>query len=578
MNGNPTVLIQTERHRWLSFSEPIRTFTTPRLADVMPILEELSELTSKGLYAAGFISYEAAPAMDPALLVHPPSDDFPLLWFGLYREPLVLKEPPSAAAEQPGMFAPAITRAAYLAAIATIRDLIHRGDTYQVNYTFPLVAPFHGDPYFLFHSLIQAQPSECAAYVEIPGHALCSASPELFFAREPDGRIFSRPMKGTAPRGLTSEQDLRNIQQLRDSEKARSENIMIVDMIRNDLGRIAESGSVRVTRTFDIERYPTLLQMTSTVEGTTHAAVSDILKALFPCASITGAPKVRTMQIIRDLESGPRGIYTGSIGYFGPGPVARFNVAIRTVHVDQQRHEAQYGTGSGIVWDSEAGDEYDECLTKANVLSTSAPPEFSLLETMLWEPGSGIFLLERHMKRLGDSADYYVIPADLPAIRHQLEQATKSLSFKPHKIRLLVDQHGGTHIECTALPESATASPVLLRRASHAVDSHNVFLYHKTTHRADYDDARKDLAPNEDAILFNEHGHITESTIANIVIERNGRKLTPPIAAGLLPGTFRAELLEQGQIAEATLTWDDLLHADNLWLINSVRRWIPATL
>jgi para-aminobenzoate synthetase/4-amino-4-deoxychorismate lyase len=576
MDGNPTVLIQVEAQRWLAFSRPIKIFSTTQIADVRPMLNELSGLTAHGFHAAGFIRYEAAPAMDAALMVHPPNDDLPLLWFGVFQNPTELTEPPPATAPAPSLdFKPAITTLDYFQASSGVKALIRQGDTYQVNFTFPLVAPFQGDAYALFRRLIAAQPSDCAAYVHIPGHTLCSASPELFFALDSTGRIVSRPMKGTAARGLTSEQDLENIASLSRSEKARAENIMIVDMIRNDLGRIAEAGSVRVTRMFDVERYPTVLQMTSSVEATTHSSVADILHALFPCASITGAPKVRTMQIIRTLEKAPRGIYTGSIGYFGPGPTARFNVAIRTVHVNHQRAEAVYGIGSGIVWDSIPEDEYDECLSKAQVLSEQPLPDWALLETMLYSPDSGIFLLDRHMARLKASADFFSIPVNIPRILGQIHNATQRIPAMPHKIRLLVDRGGTPTIELSLPPP---ARCMRLRRAAKPVHSGNVFLYHKTTHRTVYDEHRKDLAVDEDVLLFNEQGHITESTIANIVIERDGRKLTPPGSCGLLAGTFRAELLSQGVISEMPLLWADILQADKIWLINSVRQWIPATL
>ena len=286
-------------------------------------------------------------------------------------------------------------------------------------------ASIERDPFYLFLQLTDAQQSSYGAYLNTGRYAICSASPELFFELDGD-RLRSRPMKGTASRGQTLAADRIQAERLHHSVKNRAENVMIVDMVRNDMARVAEIGSVRVLRLFEIERYPTVLQMTSTVECRTRASLPEIFTALFPCASVTGAPKIRTMQIIRDLEPGPRGVYTGAIGFVAPGRRARFNVAIRTVVVDTVAGEAEYGTGSGIVWESDSAEEYQECRLKARIL-TVMPRAFDLLESLLWTPESGCFLLERHLDRLRDSAEYFDFPFDERKIRTQLGEFAEAL-------------------------------------------------------------------------------------------------------------------------------------------------------
>jgi para-aminobenzoate synthetase / 4-amino-4-deoxychorismate lyase len=340
--------------------------------------------------------------------------------------------------------------------VERIKDYLVRGHTYQVNHTFPLRASFTGDPWAFFLDLAAAQQGQYAAFIDTGPLAICSASPELFFRLDGD-RLTARPMKGTAPRGRTLAEDESRIAELRRSEKNRAENLMIVDMIRNDLGRVAEIGSVAVPRLFEVERYPTLLQMTSTVTARTQASVAEILAHIFPCASITGAPKVRTMEIIRELEPQPRGIYTGAIGFIAPGRRAQFNVAIRTVLIDRERQQASYGVGSGLVWDSDAATEYAECVLKARVL-TERRPSFQLLEALLWEPDSGYFLLAAHLERLANTAVYFQVPLDRPAIEAYLTEQARTLT-EPGKIRLRVALDGRFTVEVEALAPEVPARP-----------------------------------------------------------------------------------------------------------------------
>ncbi|MCP5100792.1 MAG: aminodeoxychorismate synthase component I, partial [Chloroflexi bacterium] len=476
-----------------------------------------------------------------------------------------------------GQWQPSLTKETYHAAIKRIKEAIAAGDTYQVNYTFPLHNSFSGDDFAFFTDLAAAQQADYAAYLDLGHIAICSASPELFFKLDGD-QLTSKPMKGTAVRGRTLAEDNANINWLAQSEKNRAENVMIVDMIRNDMGRVAQVGSIQVPQLFDVERYPTVLQMTSTVTATTNASVTDILTNMFPCASITGAPKVRTMEIIRELEPHPRGVYTGSIGYIFPNRLARFNVAIRTVVIDREQQQATYGVGGGIVWDSVTADEYEECRTKARVLKAKRP-SFQLLESLLWQPSDGYFLLTEHLLRLTQSAEYFSFPIDVELVEKQLHQFAEQLS-DPAKVRLLMHQNGKLDIEAAPLSAGmgALPDPLNIGLAANSVQSDNIWLYHKTTHRQVYADARAASPDCDELILWNERGELTEATSSNIVLKLKGELVTPPVSAGLLAGTMRGCLLQNGRIHERTLTIDDLHRAQTIYLINSVRKWRTAVL
>ncbi|MDT8389920.1 MAG: aminodeoxychorismate synthase component I [Lentisphaeria bacterium] len=590
--------------RWLHFTDPVRVLRARQLDEVIPCLEEAER---SGLFAAGFIAYEAAPAFDTALTAYPPGV-FPLLCLGLFRSPCVLTECPAGSGHhRVGELCPSVTREAFGAAIDEIKRHIAAGATYQVNYTYRLRGAFTGDARAFFRALVEDQRLEHAAFVDTGDYAVCSASPELFFQRE-NGGIISRPMKGTARRGLTWAEDRRVAESLRHSEKDRAENVMIVDMIRNDIGRVARPGTVHTPARFTIEKYPTVWHMTSTVTGDSDASVTDILKALFPCASITGAPKAKTMEIIRGLETSPRNVYTGSVGFIAPTGDACFNVAIRTALIDRRRQRLEFGVGGGIVWDSEADAEFEETVTKAWVL-TQPRPAFDLLETMLYEPGKGVFLLDRHMDRLSRSADYFGIPVNAAAIRKTVLTACENALEGALKVRLLVSKSGAVTVETASFTSRQSLSPGAVKikvcLALRPVNSRDVFLYHKTTRRQVYTNAlaacrqagekdqkgltgalanhertrrEKAVGRSDDVILWNERGEVTESCVANVVIQRDGRLLTPPVASGLLGGVFREHLLAQGKITEAVVTVEALKTADKIFLINSVRRWRDAVL
>ena len=427
-------VLQTGPSEWLRFSHPVEIVETGRLDEVSAKMRAVeAAVNARGWYAAGFITYESAPAFDRALRVRAAST-LPLLWFGLYDrvERFDRLPQPDRTSYLIGPWASSVDWLTYEYAIARIKDYIADGDTYQVNYTYRLRAPFDGEAWPFFLDLARKQSAGYAACLDLDSYVLCSASPELFFKRT--GRtLITKPMKGTAARGCTLIEDRANMTWLQHSEKNRAENVMIVDMIRNDLGRVADIGSVNVPALFEVERYPTVLQMTSTVTAQTNASLTDLLTALFPCASITGAPKVRTMELIAELETMPRGIYTGSIGYIEPNGDAQFNVAIRTVTIDQIAHTAEYGVGGGIVWDSDAADEWRECEIKTRVLTQPARI-FDLIESILWTPADGFWLLDLHWQRLTDSAEYFNVPIDLSALNGQLIKLSTTWQPVTHKV------------------------------------------------------------------------------------------------------------------------------------------------
>jgi len=562
---------------WLCCQGLVEVLQARRPEEVIPVLAAVERAAQEGLYAAGFVAYEAAPRMDEACSTHPLAG-LPLAWFGLFRE-MVRHEPANinpGGRFDIGDWRPSVTLAQYDDAIDRIKRYIARGDTYQVNYTFRLRSPFRGDAWAFFRRLCRAQQARYGAFLDIGSHVICSASPELFFRL--DGQLVtSRPMKGTSRRGLTFQEDERFRSALGCSVKDRAENAMVVDMVRNDIGRIARWGSVRVDSAFDLEKYPTLFQMTSTVTGETSASFVSIVQALFPAASITGAPKIRSMQIIRELEPDARGVYTGCIGYLAPRRRARFSVAIRTVAIDRAARRAEYGVGGGIVWDSTTEGEYAECCTKAAVL-TAEIPQFELLETLLYENGKGWFLLPRHLRRLSQSAAYFDFAIDLDAIQRQLQDLAGSLPAGSQRVRLRVRRRGQAALEAAPLSSLKLPAPLRLILADKPIDAGNLFLYHKTTCRDVYDSAFSSRGDCDDAVLWNSQGHVTETTIANLVVEKCGRLVTPPVACGLLPGLFREHLLETGEIVEDVVTIEDLRRAPRVFAINSVRRWMPAVL
>jgi len=556
--------------RWLSFEEPIEQFIAHDLDDVLATIQRIDDASRRGIWLAGMISYDAAPAFDHALRSLRRAD-VPLVAFASFAE-VHPSLGPTGDNYDLGEFTTSCNREEYEDAVSNVRNRIAAGDTYQVNFTMRFHAPFHGDPEAFFAALSRAQRADHLAYLDFGNSAVCSASPELFLRRAAN-RVTTRPMKGTRPRHLDPVADRTLANDLAKSAKDRAENTMIVDMCRNDLGRVADIGSVETPSLHSIESYPTVHQMTSTVTATTDAGLVDLLSATFPGASITGAPKVATARIIAELETEPRGVYCGAVGAIEPGGDLELNIAIRTAWIDTDDHTVTYSAGGGITWDSDPESEWREALDKAKVLVRAAEP-FRLLETIAWRRGAGGILLDRHLARLSTSAEHFGIHVDVGEVGRRINSVDRNVDSV---LRVLVSSDGAVDIEIHDPPAPSPKAPVELAIDSVPVSSDDEFLRHKTTRRGRYSEARARFPDAFDVILWNERGEITESTIANIVLEISGRLLTPATESGLLPGTFRAELIDADRIIEATLTRGDLAEASAIWLINSVRGWLPAT-
>ncbi len=549
--------------------------------EVPAALAEVERAVASGLWAGGFVSYEAAPGLDRALAVRSPATDGPpLVWFGLFERREAarpLEASPVLERAAPPDWAPSIDVPRYAADVQAIRGLIAEGETYQVNHTFRLRAPLAGDDRSLYRALCLAQRGAHCAYVAAGRWRVLSASPELFFAIEGE-RIVSRPMKGTARRGRWAAEDEACAAGLRESAKDRAENAMIVDLIRNDLGRVAVAGSVEVPRRFEIERYETIWQMTSTVEATLRRGTPlvEVFRALFPCGSVTGAPKARAMRAIADLESSPRGIYTGAVGVLAPpgaaGPRAAFNVAIRTVVADARERVAEYGVGGGITFDSSAQGEYEECRAKALVLR-SRRPAFELLETLRREPDGTYRLLEAHLGRLEGSATYFGFAFDDAAVRRAL--AALPVGNHPQRVRLTLSRDGRVGVWATRAP-APSPRPVRLAIDGDPLDHADPLLFHKTTLREPYTSRAARHPGADDVVLVNGPGEVTETTIANLAVRLDDRWWTPPLEVGCLPGVMRGHLLAEGTLAERRLLVADLLRADAVAVVNSLRGWRDA--
>jgi para-aminobenzoate synthetase / 4-amino-4-deoxychorismate lyase len=471
---------------------------------------------------------------------------------------------------------PQIDTTQYRRAIDSIRDYIEKGDSYQVNFTFPLRGSVTGDSFSGFRAIARSQGAAYSAYLDIGTYRILSFSPELFVERR--GNVLTtRPMKGTLARGRWLEEDAQRAGQLRASRKDRAENVMIVDLLRSDLGKVAQIGSVEVTELFAVERLSRVLQMTSTVTAVQKpdVTVAEILRALFPCGSVTGAPKARSMAIIKELEHYPRGIYTGAIGFIGPNGDFVFNVAIRTLAVDARDGTATFGVGGGITWDSTAAGEYEESCLKAKFL-TDPRDDFDLLETIELNDGE-YTLLNRHLARARDSARYFGFRWDETGVLKSLDDACESHPVGCWRIRLVIDRDGEARTEASALGEPR-ASPLVVKFASGPVDDRDPLVFHKTTARRRYDAELERCHPCDDVIFWNCHGEVTESTIANVVVFSEGRHWTPPREAGLLAGTLREELISKGELLERPITKEELESAGSFALINSVRGWMPARL
>ena len=562
------------------FSATDRVLQAERPEDVAGVLQEVQEATQAGAWAFGHVSYEAGAGLQPGQPGRWEAGAMPLVCFGLGGQPTPV--PPVSGT---GSTSVALSQwrldwsdVEHADAVARVREHIAAGETYQVNLTDRCRATVEGDPQALYRRLALAQRGSYNAYLELGEQVVASASPELFFEWVGD-RIRTRPMKGTAARGRTTAEDVEQARALRTSSKERAENLMIVDLLRNDLGRIAQVGSVSVDELFCLERYPTVWQLTSQISARPRAETGllDVFRALFPCGSVTGAPKRRTMQLIDQLEPTPRGVYCGAIGVVAPPTArvrARFSVAIRTAVVDRRRGVAEYGVGGGITWSSDPARERAELHAKAAVL-THDVAEHQLLETMAYRPGAGLRNRDRHLARLADSADYFGFSLDLDHVRQHLDAAVAGRSC-PARVRLLLDRDGRATVQLSALDQV----PALVRLAvdDDPVDASSPWLQHKTTQRSVYEERAARHPDVDDVVLVNAQGEVTETTRASIAARVHGRWWTPPTTSGCLPGVERGRLLEQGLLSERVLHLGDLHDAEELAVISSLRGWRRARL
>ncbi len=520
--------LRPNRRRSAVFADQVDAVVARSVDEVVPAIRSIERAAADGLWAVGYIGYAAAPAFDAKLSVRLRRSDafhceLPLVWFGLFETRTLNPDPTRCLGDyRVSDWRWIEARPAYEKAVDAIRRYIADGDTYQVNYTTRLRAEFEGDPLAFYHDLATAQSGGYGAYLDTGRFSIASASPELFFNRYPtdrgSDRIVTRPMKGTAPRGRWASEDRERHRDLERSEKDRAENLIIVDLLRNDLGRVADFGTVEVERLMAIERYDTLWQMTSTIAADINPDTSlvDVLAAVFPCGSVTGAPKVRSMEIIRDLETEPRGVYTGAIGFVAPvgapGPRESFSVGIRTVVIDSSSGEAEYGVGGGITFDSDPGAEFDEAALKSRVLSYG-PSHFVLLETMPWSPTTGWYWRDLHLDRLMASADCFGVPVDRAALTARLDAAIEGSSES--RVRLTIDRLG--RVSVVVKPHVEMDRPLAAIAIDlEPVDTSDPFLFHKTTRRGTYNERAARHPSADDVLLVNADGELTESTISGV--------------------------------------------------------------
>jgi para-aminobenzoate synthetase/4-amino-4-deoxychorismate lyase len=589
-----TLLLESSRPGASSFSrvftDPLRVLEARTLAGIGDLFPKIEEAVRRRHFAAGFFGYECGAFFEPSATLRPGCDGELLAWFGIYDRCYCFDhttgefldgEPTDRVAGlglsnvAPPLVSLGLDEQQFTARIEQIHEWIRAGDVYQLNFTFPVNIETQEQPAALYRRLRAAQPVDYGAFLHCKrGRHVLSLSPELFFrVKRGEGKrlITTQPMKGTSHRGRTTREDREVAERLASDPKNRAENVMIVDLIRNDLGRICTFGSVRVEKLFEVERYPTLWQMTSTVTGELRPEIGyeQIFRALFPCGSITGAPKIRAMQLLAQIEETPREIYSGAIGFFSQEQTV-FNVAIRTLVLENG--EVTMGVGGGIVIDSDAKAEFRECRLKAEFLTSTTEP-FSLIETMFWD--GSYPLIELHLDRLADSADYFGFTCNRTVVQAALlAEAALFADPQPRKVRLLLDSDGTTHIVAEPIAALSGAEPVRVSIANEPMDPDNRFLFHKTTNRKIYDAAFAAAvgAGFNDVLFLNTRGELTEGAVSNVLIEKNGRWYTPPVECGLLPGVYRRYLLEtRVHLEEKILTLDDVRNADAVYICNAVR-------
>ncbi|MCI5183653.1 MAG: aminodeoxychorismate synthase, component I [Candidatus Electrothrix sp. AW1] len=637
--------LSKENHQSFLFRKPSAHLCCHPGDSVSDFLHQVDQIRYQGQYLAGWLAYEFGYLLEPCLRhflcnrLYNKLCNRPLAMLGVYDAPLIFDHANGLFRNGTGWpmqeekksrerssysctdVTTTITRQEYIQALQAIQEYIRAGDTYQVNFTLHYDFSFQGSVAALYRALRRNQSVAYTAWIRQNGQDILSFSPELFFTAD-EQRVRVRPMKGTMSRGRTNAEDRVHQQQLRNDPKNQSENVMIVDLLRNDLGRLLYAdeqeneqeneqkrqgktqGRVEPHSLFDVEIYESLLQMTSTVDGIVDRVVKGatrdadhplsfqrLIQALFPCGSVTGAPKIRTMEIIHELEKQPRGVYCGAIGYTGPDQSC-FNVPIRTLEL--HKGQGRMGIGSGIIADSDAEAEWEECLLKGTFL-TKSKAEFQLIETMLWQPEQGYFLLEYHLERLQDAAHYFHFYCDFNEISQALDRVSaefsegirkKTCAYRQQRVRLLLHRDGHHEISSVPLPDPSEnvsqQKPAKVLFSLKQVERHDPYLFHKTTQRQLYNDAFHQAKKQGyvDILFTNTAGEVTEGAISNIFIrsQKNEPLVTPPVHCGLLAGTYRRMLLEQGRAVERVLRREDLFAAEEVYLANSVRGLVPVQL
>ncbi|MBJ7540858.1 aminodeoxychorismate synthase component I [Streptococcus sp. SL1232] len=559
-----TVVDFKELGQRLIFEKPLAELATKSVADVKKILQAVEDYQKQGYYVVGYLSYEAANAFDNKFSVKSEvlSGEY-LAYFTVHKAVKIEVFPCQSqkSVNLPKSWQSKTSKETYEKAIQRIKEEIRQGNTYQVNYTLQLTSQLEGDAFELYNHLVVEQEAAYNCYIEHDDFAILSVSPELFFKKKGQ-QLVTRPMKGTVARGNTDKQDLANKEWLAHDSKNRAENMMIVDLLRNDMGRISEIGSVQVTKLCDVEQYSTVWQMTSTIESQLQSdkTLLDVFSALFPCGSITGAPKIATMSIINQLEPHPRGVYCGAIGICLPNDDAIFNVGIRTI----QKHGSQaiYGAGGGITWGSNWKDEFKETCDKSAVLYRNQP-KFDLITTAKVS-GKQVVYLEEHIKRLKESARYFAYPFSEKIFYANLSSQLKNLDDCDYRMRLSLNRKGIFKFETVklqALPQSYLQARLVKRNES----IETPFTYFKTSYRPHLPSSENE------SIYISENGYLQETSIGNLILEIDGKWYTPPVDVGILNGICRQRLIKEGRVVERYLTEADLARASHLYACNSVR-------
>ncbi|MBA3667293.1 MAG: aminodeoxychorismate synthase component I [Sphingomonas sp.] len=563
------------------YRAPVRTVVAWELGEVAGAMDEIRAAVAAGAHAAGYLAFEAGYAFDPKLAPNARKAEGPLLNFGLfdrYGTPDLDSVLPPPEGAYVGPIHPRMSRLDYEAAAGQVREHLFAGDYYQANLTFGCDVAVAGDPLALYARLKRSSKAGWGGVLVAEDRALVSLSPEQFFTIR-DGVIETKPMKGTAPRRADPAADRAEASALMADEKQCAENLMIVDLMRNDLARVSETGSVAVPELFVVETYPTLHQLVSRITARLRSGVDaiEVLRTIFPCGSVTGAPKVAAIEALRRLEPEPRGAYTGSMGWIEPpnengSGDAAFNVMIRTLEWPAGATHARLGLGSGLVVDSLASDEWAECLLKGDFVRREAQ-QFDLIETMRFDPSAGIAELDRHLDRMGASATDLDFRFDRHAARNELQAATFGRKERA-MVRLLLSRTGAMAIQVKPFDDPPKA-PVRVALRPLPVDSADFRLRHKTSDRRFYDRARQEDGAYE-TIFVDPDGQVTEGSRTSIFVERGDKLLTPMLSRGLIPGILRAKLIDEGRAEEAELTPGDL--KDGFFIGNIVRGLISARL